>query len=167
MKKLLTIGLMFAMALSIGLAFAQDSTTTTTEAATDATKQAPMYGPRGMGMRDGMMDHEGWGRHGGMMRQGGRGGMMMHGGKGQQQNCPCLANGADGKAAELITEDKAKEAAQTYIDKYLSGYAIEKVEKDDWRPMYLITIKGANDVQQKMLIQGFSGQVMHVFPVTE
>lgn len=136
MKKLFTIGLMFAMALSVGLAFAQDSTTTTTDTATDTTKQAPMYGQRGMGMR---------------------------GGKGRQ-NCPCLANGA---TAELITEEKAKEAAQTYIDKYLSGYAIEKVAKDNWRPMYLVTIKGANDVQQTMLIQGFSGQVMHVFPVTE
>lgn len=148
MKKLFTIGLMFAMALSIGLAFAQDSTTTT-DTATDTTKQAPMYGSRGMGMRGGMMmNREGCGRHGGMMRQGGRGG------KGQQQNCPCLANGA---TAELITEEKAKEAAQTYVDKYLSGYAIEKVAKDNWRPMYLVTIKGANDVQQTMLIQGFSG----------
>ena len=157
MKKLFTIGLMFAMALSVGLAFAQDSTTTTTDTATDTTKQAPMYGQRGMGMRGGMMNHEGWGKHGGMMRKGGRGG------KGRQ-NCPCLANGA---TAELITEEKAKEAAQTYIDKYLSGYAIEKVAKDNWRPMYLVTIKGANDVQQTMLIQGFSDQVMHVFPVTE
>ncbi len=161
MKKLLTIGLVAAMALTIGMAFAQDSTTTT-----DAAKQTPTTAPQyGMGMRGGMM-RQGGGR-GGMMHQGGRGGMMMRGGKGQQQNCPCLANGADGKAAELITEDKAKEAAQTYIDKYLSGYAIEKVEKDDRRPMYFVTIKGANDVQQTMAIQGFSGQVMHVFPVTE
>jgi len=163
MKKVLTIGLVLAMALSIGMAFAQDSTTTTTTP--DTTKQTPMYGPRGMGMRGGMMMDGGWGRHGGMMR-GGRGGMGMRGGKGQQ-NCPCLANGANGTATELITEDKVKETAQTYIDKYLSGYAIEKVEKDAWRPMYLVTIKGANDAQQQMWIHGFSNQVMHVFPVTE
>lgn len=84
-----------------------------------------------------------------------------------QQNCPCLANGANGTAAALITEEKAKEAAQTYLDKYLTGYTIEKVEKDSWRPMYVVTIKGANDVQQTIMIQGFSGQIMHVFPVVE
>ena len=90
---------------------------------------------------------------------------MMRGGKGQQY-CPCMTNAA-GTTPELITEDNAKEAAQAYLDKYLSGYTIEKVEKGAWRPMYFVTIKGANDAKQIMAIQGFSGQVMHVSPVTE
>lgn len=153
MKKLLTIGLVFAMALSIGMAFAEDSVTTTPASTSTPTAQTPMYGHRGMR-----------GAHHGMMWQGKQGNMMR--GARDQQNCPCLGN-ANGTTAQLITEDKAKEAAQTYIDKYLSGYTIEKVEKDAWRPMYIVSIKGANDAQQQMMIQGFSGQVMHVFPVTE
>ena len=68
--------------------------------------------------------------------------------------------------AELITADKAKEVAQAYLDKYLTGYTIEKIEKDSWRPMYLAAIKSANGAEQVMWIHGFSAQVMHVFPKT-
>lgn len=99
------------------------------------------------------------GQHGGMMKQGR--GMMMRGQN--RQDCPCLKGDA---TAELITADKAKEVAQAYLDKYLTGYTIEKIEKDSWRPMYLAAIKSANGAEQVMWIHGFSAQVMHVFPKT-
>ena len=69
----------------------------------------------------------------------------------------------------MITEDKAKEVAQEYLNKYLSAYSIDKVEKDSWRPLYFVTIKGENDAAQTMVVHGFSGQVVNVFPqvVTE
>ena len=66
----------------------------------------------------------------------------------------------------MITEDKAKEVAETYVKQYLSGYTIDKIEKDNWRPLYFVTSKGENNAEQVMTIQGFSGQVMHVFPTT-
>jgi hypothetical protein len=68
---------------------------------------------------------------------------------------------------EMITEEKAKEAAEAFVAKYLSGYSVEKVEKDNWRPMYIGTLKGENDVELQMLIQGFDGQVMHLFPLQQ
>ena len=99
------------------------------------------------------------GQHGGMMKQGR--GMMMRGQN--RQDCPCLKGDA---TAELITADKAKEVAQAYLDKYLTGYTIEKIEKDNWRPMYFAAIKNANGAEQVMWIHGFSAQVMRVFPKT-
>lgn len=103
------------------------------------------------------------GQHGSMMKQGR--GMMMRGQN--RQDCPCMKGNADaGATAELIAADKAKEAAQAYLDKYLTGYTIEKIEKDSWRPMYLAAIKSANGAEQVMWIHGFSAQVMHVFPKT-
>ena len=99
------------------------------------------------------------GQHGGMMKQGR--GMMMRGQN--RQDCPCLKGDA---TAELITADKAKEVAQAYLDKYLTGYTIEKIEKDNWRPMYFAAIKSANGAEQVMRIHGFSAQVMRVFPKT-
>ncbi len=70
-------------------------------------------------------------------------------------------------APQMIAEDKAKEAAETYINQYLPGYAIDKIEKDSWRPVYIATIKGANNAEMQMFIHGFAGQVMHVFPKTD
>lgn len=67
---------------------------------------------------------------------------------------------------QAITEDKAKEVAEAYITKYLPGYTIETITKDTWRPLYVVTLKGANEAELQMLIHGFGGQVMHVFPKT-
>ena len=54
------------------------------------------------------------GQHGSMMKQGR--GMMMRGQN--RQDCPCMKGNADaGATAELIAADKAKEAAQAYLDK--------------------------------------------------
>ncbi len=125
-----------------------------------------MYGPRGGGMYG-----PGWmqGR-----TPGGRWDAA-------PETCPCGGSGPQGgwsrwntpdqsgtapQAPQMITEDKAKEVAETYVKQYLPGYTIDKIEKDNWRPLYFVTIKGVNDVEQLLTIHGFSGQVMHVFPKT-
>jgi hypothetical protein len=136
-------------------------------------------GNQGQGRQPGqmMMQQGGMGGRGGMMQQGGMGGRGMMS-RNMGQDCTCGMN--DGQQApmmrggrgqmnaptttEMITEDKAKAAAEEYLAKYLTGYTIEKIEKDEWRPMYFVTITGANDVKQMMAIHGYSGQVMHVFP---
>jgi hypothetical protein len=110
-----------------------------------------------------------YGSRGGMMsgQREGRGPGWMHdrgpGGRGDQDTnaCPC---GGDGKQTQMITEDKAKEAAQTFVTQYLPGYTIDKIEKNDRRPMYVVTLKGQNGAELQMLLRGFDGQVMHLFP---
>lgn len=158
--------------------------------------QTGMYGQQGnMGGRRGrmMMSNDQTGMYGQQGKMGGRrGGMTMSGGRGQMQNrgpqgnwnantatCPYGATAPTNtmrqgwrnapntdQATQMITEEKAKEAAQAYLDKYLSSYTIDKVEKDSWRPMFFVTLKGDNDALQQMTIHAFSGQVMHVSPQT-
>ena len=143
-----------------------------------------VHAPRGGDMR--------YGPHGGMiygrghswgMGRGGRGGGMY--GQGPMQGrggrwgsagnatCPCGANYGrwnrsagfqQGTAPDMLSEEKIKESAQKYLTKYLSGYSIKRVEKDGWRPLYFITVTGQNGAVQKMIVHGFSGQIMHVYP---
>ena len=121
------------------------------------------YGPRG-----GMMS----GERGNMQ---GRGWMHDRGPGGKWDNddsCPCGGNDQqkqmrprwNAQNQQVITEDKAKEAAQTFVTQYLPGYTVDKVEKNDGRPMYLVTLKGQNGAELQMLLRGFDGQVMHLFP---
>jgi len=130
-------------------------------------QQGGMYGPHG-----GMMANQR-----GSMMAGRRGGMMQIPGSQENvtpENCPCgrgygWNTWKDQQAAaapQMVTEEQAKAAAEEYVQKYLPGYTVDSIEKDAWRPFYLATIKGANDVEQQMLIHGFGGQVMRVFPKT-
>jgi len=66
------------------------------------------------------------GRWGGMGPGGGRGSGMMGpgGGYGPGANCPGF--GAQSEAGQ-ITEEKAKELAQQYAEKYLAGFTVDKV----------------------------------------
>lgn len=130
------------------------------------------YGPQG-GMMYGRSRGRGMGRGGGMYGQGpmhGRGGRW---GAPGNAACPCGANYGrwNGPAGprqrttpEMLSEEKVKETAQEYLTKYLSGYSIDNVEKDEWRPLYFVTVKGDTGAVQKMIVHGFSGQVMHVYP---
>lgn len=151
--------------------------------------QNPQMGPQQGGMY-GRGGHRMYNQRGGMMygqqgnrMAGPRGGMMYGSGyKGNMgpENCPYggrygwntprqgenIPNQQPGTAPEIITEEQAKTAAEEYVQKYLSGYTVESIEKDSWRPLYVVTIKGADNVEQQMIIHGFSGQVMHVFPKT-
>lgn len=99
---------------------------------------------------------------------GARGGYGYCGGYGHWQGGWSGENTPDqsGTTPQVITENKVKEIAEAYITKYLPGYTIEKIEKDEWRPMYLVMLKGENDAELQMLVHGFGGQVMHVFPKT-
>lgn len=137
-----------------------------------SNNQTGMYGPQGK------MD----GPRGRMMMSGGRGQMQNRGPQGKwNTNTATYPRGQydntaqpgwrrnapnTDQTAQMINEEKAKEVAQAYLDKYLSGYTIDKIEKDSWRPMFFVTLKGENDALQQMTIHGFSGQVMHVFPQT-
>ena len=99
------------------------------------------------------------------------------------ETCPCGAHsnwqggwsrwsapgqeGSTSQAPQVISEEKAKQVAEEYVNKYLPSYTIDKIEKDNRRPLYFVTIKGANDVVQQLTIHGFAGQVMHVFPLQQ
>jgi hypothetical protein len=127
--------------------------------------------------------NRGWGMRGNQQRMYGRRGSMMSGpgqmcGRGPgnrwnaspQATCPCGARGnvndptQQSRLTQMITEDKAKEVAQEYLNKYLSAYSIDTIEKDSWRPLYFVTIKGENGATQMMVVHGFSGQVVNVLP---
>jgi hypothetical protein len=139
-----------------------------------------MYGPRGK-MYNTPQNQQ-------MPMYGGRGGMM-HGGRGgmnapRQQyknNAPCceacpyydgstqnapVQPGQRPQTSQMITEDKVKEVAEAFVAKNFPEYSVAEIEKDDWRPLYFVTIKGANDAEQVMTIHGFNGQVMNIFPKT-
>lgn len=62
----------------------------------------------------------GGGMWGGMMGAGMMGGQSGPGAAG----CPGVGHGAQ---AEAITDEKAKELAEQYTDRYLSGYTVERV----------------------------------------
>ena len=128
-------------------------------------QQDGMYGPRGhkmYGQRGGMMDGPGYKENVTPENYpcGGRYGWnaARPGWKAQNQQQETVP--------QIVSEEQAKTAAEEYVQKYLSGYTVDSIEKDSWRPLYFVTIKGANDVEQQMVIHGFSGQVMHVFPKT-
>lgn len=106
-----------------------------------ALAQGPGYGRMGMG----------WGAAGGpgphwmgaRMGMGGPG--MMGGGPGA---CPGFAAAAGAGAAtqptEAVTEEKAKELATAYADKYFKGYTVERVLpfQGRWATAYQVELKG-------------------------
>ncbi|MBD3308602.1 hypothetical protein GF339_19430 [candidate division KSB3 bacterium] len=136
-----------------------------------------MHAPRG-GMMNTQQDPQGR-MHGG--RQGGMYGPAQKQGRGPGSGwAPCWTDqnwqggprwntpnqpGTAQKSFELMPEEQIKEAADAYISQYLTGYTIDTIEKDSWRPMYFVTVKGPNDAVQQMAIHGLSGQVMHVYPL--
>lgn len=125
--------------------------------------QAGMFGPRGGGMMNGQRGGKG-GYGPSMMRGRGQGGRW----NAQANGCPYVATSgtqnAPTRQAQMVSEETVKEAAENYITQYLSGYKIDKVEKDSWRPLFFVTVKGANDAVQTMVVHGFSGDVVNVFP---
>jgi hypothetical protein len=97
---------------------------------------------------------------GGMMGPGMMGGGMMGGGMGPggqtgQGNCPGMT--ATGREAPAqLSEEKAKELAQQYADKYLAGFAVEKVLPFTGMhgTMYSIELKGPEG----------QGRTLHINP---
>jgi hypothetical protein len=77
---------------------------------------------------------------GGTMGPGMMGPMMMGTG-----GCPGMTGG--NAAPPALTEEKAKEAAQAYADKYLKGFTVEKVLPFTMMQgtMYSVELKGPNE----------------------
>jgi hypothetical protein len=108
---------------------------------------AAFMGTPGTGMDPGMMGM-------GMTGMGMTGmGMMGPGG------CPGMA--ATGTAATPITEEKARELAETYATKYLPGFAVDKVlpVTSRFHTMYSVELKGPNDEVRVLHVNPF-GVVM-------
>jgi hypothetical protein len=106
---------------------------------------AALAGPYGYGPRMGM--GPGWAAPGepGPHAMPGRMGMM----RGRMAGSACPGFGAAGPAepgapAEAITEDKAKELATAYADKYFKGYTVERVLpfQGRWATAYQVELKG-------------------------
>ena len=105
-------------------------------------------GARHMGM--GGMGHGMMGMGHGMMRGAGAG----------PGGCPGMAAATDTQAA--VTEEKARELAKDYADKYLPGYTVETVLPFTGRnnmTMYSIELKGPKDEVRVLHINPF-GNVM-------
>lgn len=75
------------------------------------------------------------------------------------------APGQNGVTPELVSEATVKESVEAYIATYLPGYSVAKVEREQWHPMYIVTLKGENGIEQQMFVRGFDGQVVHVIPI--
>ena len=146
-------------------------------------QQDQAYGPRGgMMYNDQQMPYGGRGGMRGGMRGGGYNNQQapMSGGRGRQfnkgtapysANCPYYDGtqaqpGQTPQALQMITEEKVAEVAGEFVAKNFPEYTVAGIEKDEWRPLYFVTIKGANDAEQVMTVHGFSGQVMNIFPKT-
>jgi len=150
------------------------------------TPQNQTYGPRG-GMMYNNQQTPMYGGRGGMYNNqqmpmyGGRGGMRGYGQRFNNSAPPCggicpyydgtapnaqVQPGQTPWASQMITEEKATEVANEFVAKYFPEYTVKSVEKDDWRPLYFVTIQGANNAEQVMTVHGFTGQVMNIFPKT-
>ncbi len=84
-----------------------------------------------------MMGGRGWGMGPGP-------GMMGPGGAGAGWACPGWAGGAAAAPTEAITEEKAKELATEYVNKYFKGFTVERVLPFTGRlhTMYQVELKG-------------------------
>jgi hypothetical protein len=109
------------------------------------------YGPRGamMGMGPQMMG-PGW-----------QGGPMGSGGMGGGAGCPGMAGtpGAAETPQAAITEEKAKELAATYTDKYFKGFTVERVLPFAGRmgTAYQVELKGPKGEQRVLHVNPWGG----------
>lgn len=81
----------------------------------------------------------------GMMGPGMMGGQGWHAGG---YGCPGMGWNGQGQAPAQLTPEKAKEAAQTYVDQYLQGFTVDKVLSFTGMggmTMYSVEIKGPKD----------------------
>lgn len=101
----------------------------------------PGAGSMGMGGMGGMGRMEGMGP--GMM---GAGPHMMGGAAGAA-GCPGMAAAGAATPQAQVTEEKAKELAQEYADKYLKGFTVDKVLPFTGRrgTGYSVELKGPSD----------------------
>ena len=119
-----------------------------------ATTYAQAPGEFGPGWGPGM----GWGQ--GMGRGYGMGPGMMRGGQGPG-NPPCGGWNGPGSAQTQVTEENAKAAAQQYVDKYFTGYKLDRVLPFAGRgmTMYQAELTGPNGESRILRINPW-GNVM-------
>jgi hypothetical protein len=101
-----------------------------------------------------------WGGGPGGGRFGGMGpGMMGWGGRGWMAGTPPCAQAAETTA--VISEEKAKELATAYADKYLKGYTVERVLPFTGRfhTMYSVELKNSAGEMRTLRVNPF-GNVM-------
>jgi hypothetical protein len=142
MKRFLSVALpVTVVVLLVGVAFAQ------------------MGGPTAGGMGRGMMGPGMMG--GGMMGGGMMGGGTTPGGQAGDVNCPGMTTGGQQTPATQLTEEKAKELAQQYADKYLKGFTVERVLPFTGMhmTMYQAELKGPQDETRVLHINPW-GNVM-------
>ena len=64
---------------------------------------------------------------------------------------------------EPISEDNAKEVAKAFLTKYLPEYVIDKIEKSDTCPAYLVTVTGFfYDAVLQVEVDAYTGNVLHI-----
>jgi hypothetical protein len=92
-----------------------------------------------------------------------------HGGHGGRwgRGCADEAHHTAEPGQEPISEDQAKEAAETFVATYLPGYSIDTIEQEEQCPCYLVTVKQASGVTLQVIIDGYSGEAHHLFIPTE
>lgn len=127
MKRFLSVALPIALlGLVVGVAFAQMG-------------GGPMAG--GMGR--------------GMMGPGMMGGGYGPGGQAGQWNCPGMTGGSE-QAPAQISEEKAKELAQQYADRYLKGFTVDKI----------LPFAGMHMAMYQVELKGPQGEIriLHIHP---
>jgi len=95
------------------------------------------------------------GMGGGTMGPGMMGGGYGPGGQAGEWNCPGMT-GDSQQAPTQITEEKAKELAQQYADRYLKGFAVDKV----------LPFSGPHGIMYSVELKGPEGQIrtFHINP---
>jgi hypothetical protein len=62
-----------------------------------------------------------------------------------------------------ISEDNAKEVAKAFLTTYLPEYVIDKIEKSETCPAYLVTVRGFfYDAVLQVKIDAYTGNVLHI-----
>ena len=103
--------------------------------------------------------HPDWPQHMQDMRSGGMMGGGTMGGSAAQSGCPGMTS--DGAPTAQIIDEKARELAQKYADKYLQGFTVDKVLPFTGMhmTMYSVELKGPKDEVRVLHINAW-GNVM-------
>ncbi len=95
----------------------------------------------------------------GGMTGGGWGPMMGHGGPayGGSEACPAWSTGEPG--TEAITEEKAKDLATEYANKYFAGFTVERVLPftGRFRTMYQVELRGPKGETRYLHVNPWGG----------
>jgi hypothetical protein len=82
--------------------------------------------------------------------------------------CPGLAAAGSTAAPDAVTEEKAKELATAYVDKYFKGFTIERVLpfQGRWATAYQVELKGPKGENRVLHVNPW-GRVVPFGPLAE